>query len=122
MTLIPFRSPFVRRPADRASRHACCSGAGAWSAYHRRADVLAAVLAGWRAAARDLAGLCLLLDRQAEQPATPEVAAMLDRATRKDRLLLAVMAGRAGLGEAAAQPAGRSLEERARAGQAVLAA
>lgn len=95
--------------------HTRLSGAVERSLMSEPADLEGAVLKAWRTTARDLAGVRLVLDRQAEAPANRAVADVLDRAARKDRTLLAVMAGRSGMDEAAAQEAGRAIERRARA-------
>ena len=77
-------------------------------------DPESAVITGWRSTASELAGVRLVLDRALDEPPSDEVATTLRCARAKDWALLAAMAGRAGLSDAAAADAGRALEERAR--------
>ena len=95
--------------------HTRLSGTVERSLMAQPTNLEAAVLDGWRATARSLPGVRLVLDRQAEQPASQDVADLLERAVRKDRALLAVMAGRAAINDHGAAAAGRSIERRARA-------
>jgi hypothetical protein len=74
------------------------------------------VLNGWRGAATELVGARLVLDRYAERPTGPRMAAALERARRKDWMLMAAMAGKASAQDARAIAVGRKLEEKARAG------
>lgn len=83
-------------------------------------DLEAAVIAGWRATARDLAGVRLILDHYLAHPTTPEMAEAMTRSNAKEHVLLAVLAGKApahlGL-DADAVRVGALIAERARAGR-----
>lgn len=79
-----------------------------------------AVLAAWRHTAADLAGVRQILDAYAADPTSTEMTKAFATAHRKEWTLLAAMAGLAGAESDAAAPAGRALEQRARA--SVLAA
>ncbi len=80
-----------------------------------------AVVAAWRRAATDLAGVRAILDAQLADPATPELGTALRTAYRKDLVLMAAMAGRPTPSTAAAVAGGRQLEDAARAGLAIAA-
>ena len=89
---------------------------------HGPTDLEAAVVAGWRATARDLAGVRLILDHYLAHPTTPEMAEAMVRSNAKEHVLLAVLAGKAAahLGlDADAARVGALIEERARAGRTV---
>jgi hypothetical protein len=75
-----------------------------------------AVLAAWRAAARELPGVRSILDRHREAPVDEAMAAAMRTSTTKEHVLLAVMAGRTGAQDPAAPRIGKLLESRARAG------
>jgi hypothetical protein len=77
-------------------------------------DPESAVTTAWRRTARELVGVREILDARAARPANAEMAAALRRASEKDRVLMAAMAGRAGAGDPAAPLIGRELERRAR--------
>ncbi len=77
-------------------------------------DLEAAVVTAWRATARELPGIRAVLDRHREQPLDGQMAEAMAVATTKERELLAVMAGRAGLGDPAAAEVGAEIEARAR--------
>ena len=87
---------------------------------HGPTDLEAAVIAGWRATARDLAGVRLVLDHYLAEPTTSEMAEVMIRSHAKEQVLLAVFAGKApadlGLDPDAAR-VGALIEERARAGR-----
>ena len=89
---------------------------------HGPTDLETAVVAGWRATARDLPGVRMILDRYLAAPTSPEMAEAMTRSHAKERVLLAVLAGKApahlGL-DADAARVGALIEERARAGRAV---
>jgi hypothetical protein len=96
--------------------HTRLAGAVERSLAEQPTDLEAAVVTAWRATATELAGVRMILDRAADAPATDELAGALDRAAAKEHTLLAVMAGRAAMDDAAAPAVGRTLEERARSG------
>jgi len=77
-------------------------------------DLPSAVITAWGMAAQDMPGLRAVLDRCADQPSSPEMARMLEKATAKDRALMAAMAGQAAPGDRHAPEVGRELEKRAR--------
>ena len=77
-------------------------------------DLETAVVSAWRAAATELAGVRRILDAQRAAPASPETGEALERAHRKDAVMLAVMAGLASGADVAAVRIGERLEERAR--------
>jgi hypothetical protein len=83
---------------------------------HQPDDLEDAVVAAWRTAAGELAGVRAVLDRYAERPTTPELGEALRRATTKDRVLMAAMAGRTNTADERAARVGGELERRARAG------
>jgi hypothetical protein len=78
------------------------------------ADLESAVLTAWRATATELAGVRQIIDAYTAHPTSQEMAEALRTAHRKDWTLMAVMAGRAGIGDARAEHVGRRLEEQAR--------
>lgn len=79
-------------------------------------DLEGAVVTAWRATADELPGIRAILDRHRERPTDDDMARALAVATRKERCLLAVMAGRAGIADPEAAGVGALIEERARAG------
>jgi hypothetical protein len=87
---------------------------------HGPTDLEAAVIAGWRATARDLAGVRLILDHYLDHPTSPDMAQAISRSHAKEQVMLAVLAGKApadlGLNPDAAR-VGALIEERARAGR-----
>ncbi len=89
-------------------------------------DLPLAVVTAWGHTCDELPGVRLVLDHYRAEPTDDAMATAMATATRKEHALLAVMAGRAGIGdEQAAAPIGARLEERARAlhrGVPVLAA
>jgi hypothetical protein len=77
-------------------------------------DLEAAVVTAWRATARELPGIRAIIDRHRERPLDPQMAEAMSVAAAKERELLAVMAGRAGLGDPRAAEVGAEIEARAR--------
>ena len=90
---------------------------------HGPTDLESAVIAGWRATARDLPGVRMILDHYLLHPTTPEIAEVMARSHAKEQVLLAVLAGKApahlGL-DADAARVGALIEERARAGRSFV--
>jgi hypothetical protein len=80
------------------------------------AEPEAAVVEGWRGAAEELAGVREILDAQRANPLAPEIGVALEKAHRKDLVLLAAMAGRASAADVAAVRVGQLIEDDARAG------
>ena len=87
------------------------------SLMHQPLDLDEAVIEAWRATADEMPGVRLVLDRHREHPLEDRMAAALDTASRKERAMLAVTAGRAGTDSPGAAAVGADLEERARAGR-----
>jgi len=77
-------------------------------------DLREAVTVAWSNTAHELAGVRLVLDHYREHPVDDAMARAMDRATAKEHHLLAVMAGRSGLGDEAARRIGAEIEEEAR--------
>jgi hypothetical protein len=73
-----------------------------------------AVVAAWHTAADELPGVRAILDRERTDPSTPAIADALAKATAKEHVLLAMMAGRVSTPDAAAARVGAAIEERAR--------
>ena len=78
-------------------------------------DLETAVVTAWRATAGELAGVRQVLDAQRET-AGPELADALEKARRKDAVLMAAMAGLASPSDPSAVTIGKRLEQDARAG------
>jgi len=77
-------------------------------------DLEDAIASAWRRTSEQLPGLRKILDRYAETPSDPAMAAALTRANEKEWIRLAAAAGLANDESAAAARAGRQLELRAR--------
>jgi len=77
-------------------------------------DLTGAVLTGWRATAAAMPGVRMVLDAYVADPTSAEMAEALAKASAKDAVLLAAMAGRASVSSAAAVRVGRELEQQAR--------
>lgn len=88
---------------------------------HQPLDLELAVVTAWRATAHELPGIRAIVDRHRDLPLDREMAEAMSAATTKEHELLAVMAGRASLGDPRAARAGAEVEARARA-HVVLAA
>jgi hypothetical protein len=82
---------------------------------HQPLDLDEAAVTAWIAAADELPGTRLVLDHYREQPLDERMRATLATATTKERVLLAVMAGRGAATARATAAAGAELESRARA-------
>jgi len=78
-------------------------------------DLDAAVVAAWHVTADELPGVRAILDRQRTDPGTPAISEAMTKATAKEHILLAMMAGRVSTPDAAAARVGAEIEERARA-------
>jgi len=77
-------------------------------------DLEHAIASAWRRTSDQLPGVRKILDRYAETPSDPAMAAALTRANEKEWIRLAAAAGLANDESAAAARAGRQLELRAR--------
>ncbi len=78
-------------------------------------DLESAVLTAWRSTASELVGVREILDAHRAEPSTPEMGEALEKAHRKDAVLLAAMAGRANAADANALQVGERIEAEARA-------
>lgn len=78
-------------------------------------DLDVAVRDAWLDTAEALPGIRAILDRHADQPSSAAMADALRTARAKERVLLAVMAGRASQSDAHAEEAGHRIEAAARA-------
>ena len=79
-------------------------------------DLQAAVIAAWRATAEELPGVRLVLDHYRAEPTDDAMAAAMTKATAKEHVLLAVMAGLGSAQDPATASVGRTVEELARLG------
>lgn len=77
-------------------------------------DLPRAVELAWAAAADDLPGVRRILDRYRAEPVDEAMAEAMRKATVKEHMLLATMAGRASFGDASAVSVGAGIETRAR--------
>jgi hypothetical protein len=77
-------------------------------------DLPRAVELAWAAAADDLPGVRRILDRYRAEPVDEVMAEAMRKATVKEHMLLATMAGRASFGDASAVLVGAEIETRAR--------
>lgn len=76
----------------------------------------AAVVDAWRATAAELPGIRAIVDHHRAEPLDEQMAAAMDKATAKERILLAVMAGQASAHDSGAAAVGARIEEKARDG------
>ncbi|MAS55637.1 MAG: hypothetical protein CMJ44_13625 [Pimelobacter sp.] len=81
-------------------------------------DLERAVVAAWIAAYDELPGVRALLDHYRSHPLDDEMGWAMARATVKERVLMATMAGQSGIGDLAGAPIGARIEESARATRA----
>jgi hypothetical protein len=110
-----FEGPLDLVSALQLRWHTHLSGAVETALTEQPMDLEHAVLCAWRRAARELAGVRLVLDRYADHPLDDAMADALRKALAKDRTLLAVMAGQAGVNDPQAPEVGHVLELLARA-------
>jgi hypothetical protein len=78
-------------------------------------DLQAAVETAWGHAADELPGVRAILDRYRAEPLDGAMATAMSKATAKEHVLLAVMAGRSSVDDAKAVPIGADIEASARA-------
>ena len=78
-------------------------------------DLEDAVIAAWHATADELAGVRAIVDREREQPRDAAIAEAMTKSAAKERILLAMMAGRVSAPDATAVRVGAAIEEHARA-------
>lgn len=81
---------------------------------HQPLDLENAVESAWRDAADDLPGVRLILDHYRAEPVDDAMAEAMSKATAKEHMLLATMAGRSSVYDASAAPIGADIETRAR--------
>ncbi|MDN4172515.1 hypothetical protein QWY28_06140 [Nocardioides sp. SOB77] len=93
---------------------------------HQPLDLEGAVITAWRSMAEEMPGTRAILDHYREHPVDDAMAQAIAKATRKEHILLAVMAGRASVhdtrGAALAAATGARIEQRARTLGAAIAA
>lgn len=77
-------------------------------------DLELAVETAWGAAADELPGVRRVLDHYRSEPLDAAMAQAMTKATAKEHMLLATMAGRASVQDASATPIGAAIETRAR--------
>ena len=77
-------------------------------------DLEGAVVAAWGHAADELPGVRTILDHYRAEPTDAAMATAMAKATGKEHLLLAVMAGKSSVADPKAVPIGAEIEKRAR--------
>jgi hypothetical protein len=77
-------------------------------------DLDRAVMAAWGDTADELPGVRKILDHYRAEPVDDAMATAMAKATAKEHLLLAVMAGKSSVADPKAVPIGAALEDRAR--------
>ena len=77
-------------------------------------DLDGAVMAAWGHAADELPGVRKILDHYRADPTDAAMATAMAKATAKEHLLLAVMAGKSSVADPKAVPIGAAIEDRAR--------
>ena len=78
-------------------------------------DLGRAVVAAWHATADELPGVLAIVDHHRAAPRDEAMAEMMAKATAKERVLLAMMAGRVSAPDATAVRVGEAIEQEARA-------
>jgi len=78
-------------------------------------DLESAVVAAWHATADELPGVLAIVDQHCAAPSSEAMAHAMDRSTDKQRILLAMMAGRVSKPDVDAVRVGAQIEGRARA-------
>ena len=77
-------------------------------------DLEQAVVTAWQATADELPGTRRIVDHYRSEPLDPAMAEAMAKATAKEHILLAVMAGRSSSQDRAAARVGEAIEDRAR--------
>jgi hypothetical protein len=77
-------------------------------------DLQGAVEVAWGHAADELPGVRKILDRYRAEPTSDAMATAMAKATAKEHVLLAVMAGQSSVGDVKAVPIGAKIEAQAR--------
>jgi hypothetical protein len=83
---------------------------------HQPMDLEQAVIAAWRATHEQMPGVRKIIDHYRSEPTDAVMAEAMHTATAKEQAMLAAMAGRASVQDAAAIRVGETIEQRARAG------
>lgn len=78
-------------------------------------DLGGAVEQAWREIALEMPGVRAVLDHYRAEPTDEAMESAMARATQKEHMMLATMAGRSSVGDTSAAPVGAAIEERARA-------
>lgn len=78
-------------------------------------DLEGAVVAAWHATADELPGVLAIIDRERAQPRDAAIAEVMATSAAKERVLLAMMAGRVSAPDDTAVRVGAAIEARARA-------
>lgn len=78
-------------------------------------DLEAAVVSAWHTTAAEMPGVRAILDHYIAEPRDARMATAMAKAVAKERIMLAVMAGRGGYADALAASVGAAIERRARA-------
>ncbi len=82
---------------------------------HQPMDLEDAVVAAWHATADELPGVLAVVDHYRAEPADGAMADAMAKSSDKERILLAMMAGRVSAPDAAAVRVGAAIESHARA-------
>jgi hypothetical protein len=82
---------------------------------HQPMDLEDAVVAAWHATAEELPGVLAVVDHYRAEPADAAMADAMAKSSDKERILLAMMAGRVSAPDATAVRVGAAIESRARA-------
>ena len=78
-------------------------------------DLEQAVVTAWRGTRDELPGVRKIVDHYRSEPTDAAMAEAMARATAKEQIMLAAMAGRSSVQDAAAARVGEAIEQRARA-------
>lgn len=82
---------------------------------HQPMELEDAVVTAWQAIADELPGVLAIVDHYRAEPADAAMAEAMRKSSEKERILLAMMAGRVSAPDAAAVRVGAAIESRARA-------
>jgi hypothetical protein len=82
---------------------------------HQPMDLEGAVVTAWQATAEELPGIRAIVDHYRHEPRDGAMAEVMEKSAAKERILLAVMAGRVSAHDATAVRVGEAIENSARA-------
>jgi hypothetical protein len=82
---------------------------------HQPMDLERAVVTAWQATAEELPGIRAIVDHYRHEPRDGAMAEVMEKSAAKERILLAVMAGRVSAHDATAARVGEAIENSARA-------